>query len=61
MTYECNIRHIFDVTLNVCYMSLIPWLSMSYYTIKVQFSSVQDSNYFSKLKIQGQEPELPKM
>ena len=31
MTYKYNITHSFDVTLDVCYKTLIPWLSMSYY------------------------------
>ena len=28
MTYKYNITHSFDVTSNVCYKTLIPWLSM---------------------------------
>ena len=31
MTYKYNITHSFDVTLDVCYKTLIPWLSMLYY------------------------------
>ena len=31
MTYKNNITHSFDVTSNVCYKTLIPWLSMLYY------------------------------
>ena len=31
MTYKHNITHSFDVTSNVCYKTLIPWLSMLYY------------------------------
>ena len=31
MTYKSNITHSFDVTSNVCYKTLIPWLSMLYY------------------------------
>ena len=30
MTCKYNIKHSFDVTLDVCYKTLIPWLSMSY-------------------------------
>ena len=28
MTYKYNITHSFDVTSDVCYKTLIPWLSM---------------------------------
>ena len=31
MTYKYNITHSFDVTSNICYKTLIPWLSMLYY------------------------------
>ena len=32
MTYKYNITHSFDVTSDVCYKTLIPWLSTYYIT-----------------------------